>query len=72
MINLDKAILIGEGKWVNDVAHQVYKQDDSYYVVTIVDHQNKEVIEELTVEIEEKDINQYRSEEHTSELQSQR
>jgi len=26
MINLDKAILIGEGKWVNDVAHQVYKQ----------------------------------------------
>jgi|GEM_PF-7105484 hypothetical protein len=59
MINLDKAILIGEGKWVNDVAHQVYKQDDSYYVVTIVDHQNKEVIEELTVEIEEKDINQY-------------
>ena len=59
MINLDKATFIGEGKWVNDVAHQVYKQDGSYYVVTVVDHQNKEVIEELTVEIKEKDINQY-------------
>jgi hypothetical protein len=59
MVNLDKATFIGEGKWVKNVAHQVYEQDGQYYAVTVVDQLNKEVMEELTFEIQEKDITQY-------------
>jgi ribosomal protein S4E len=59
MVNLDKATFIGEGKWVKDAALQVYEQDGRYYVVTVVDPLNKEIIDELTIEIEEKDINKY-------------
>ena len=59
MINLEKATFIGEGKWVKDAAHQVYEQDGRYYVVTVVDPLNKEIMDELTIEIEEKDINKY-------------
>jgi hypothetical protein len=59
MVNLDKATFIGEGKWVKDVANQVYEQDGQYYAVTVVDPLNKEIMEELTIEIEEKDINKY-------------
>jgi hypothetical protein len=59
MLNLDKATFIGEGKWVKNVAHQVYEQDGQYYAVTVVDQLNKEIMDDLTFEIEEKDINQY-------------
>ena len=59
MLNLDKATFIGEGKWVKNVAHQVYEQDGQHYVVTVVDQLNKEIMDDLTFEIEEKDINQY-------------
>jgi hypothetical protein len=59
MINLEKATFIGEGKWVKDAAHQVYEQDGRYYVVTVVGQLNKEIIDELTTEIQEQDINKY-------------
>lgn len=59
MIYLDKAKFIGEGEWVKDTAYQVYELDGRYYAVIVVGHSNKEVIDDMTVEINKEDISDY-------------
>lgn len=59
MITLDKATLIGEGKWVKDSAYQVYELDGKFYAAIVVGHSNKEILDDMTIEIKEEDISKY-------------
>lgn len=59
MFDIDKATFIGEGPWENDCAHQVYEMEGKYYVVTVVGHQNREVIDEMTFEILKEEVVHY-------------
>jgi hypothetical protein len=57
MINLENAKLIGESKWVKDMAYQVYELNNKYYAAIVVGHSNKEVLS--IVEISKEKINLY-------------
>ncbi len=59
MINLDEAKFIGEGKWVKDSAYQVYKLDGKFYAAIVIGHSNKELLDDMTIEIKEEDISKY-------------
>jgi hypothetical protein len=59
MFDIDKAKFIGEGPWEKDAANQVYELDGKYYVITVVGHRNKEIIDEMTFEIPKEEIGQY-------------
>lgn len=58
-INLNNATFIGEGEWIQDTAYQVYELDGRYYAVVVVGHSNKEVIDDMTIEIKKEDIGSY-------------
>jgi hypothetical protein len=59
MVNLDNAKLIGEGEWVKNSAYQVYELDGKFYAVVVVGHSNKEILDDMTIEIKEEDISKY-------------
>ena len=59
MINLDDAKLIGEGEWEKDSAYQVYELDGKFYAAIVVGHSNKEILDDMTIEIKEEDISKY-------------
>jgi hypothetical protein len=59
MVDLDKAIFIGEGKWVKDSAYQVYELDGKYYSVIVIGHSNKEIMDDSITEIPKEDIGKY-------------
>ena len=59
MVNLDNAKLIGGGEWVKDSAYQVYKLDEKFYAVVVVGHSNKEILDDMIIEIKEEDISKY-------------
>jgi len=59
MVNLDNATLIEEGKWVKDSAYQVYEFDSKFYAVIVVGHSNREILDDMTVEIKKEDISKY-------------
>jgi hypothetical protein len=58
-LDLEKATFIGEGDWVKDSAYQVYEQDGKYYAVIVIGHTNKEIMDDMTIEIKKEEINQY-------------
>ena len=59
MVDLDKAIFIGEGEWVKDSAYQVYELDGKYYSVIVIGHSNKEIMDDSITEIAKEDIGKY-------------
>ena len=59
MVNLDNAKLIGEGEWVKDSAYQVYELEGKFYAVVVVGHSNKEILDDMIIEIKEEDISKY-------------
>ena len=59
MLDLDNAILIGEGEWHKDAAYRVYQQGDKYYAVLVVGHVNKEIDESTAVEITKSKISHF-------------
>jgi hypothetical protein len=59
MVNLDNAKLIGESKWVKDSADRVYELDGKFYLAVVVGHSNKEILDDMTVEIKEEEIKNY-------------
>ena len=59
MVNLDDAKLIGEGEWIKDSAYRVYELDGKFYAVAVVGHSNKEILDDMTIEIKEEDISKY-------------
>jgi hypothetical protein len=59
MVNLDDAKFIGEGEWVKDAAYQVYELDEKFYAVVVVNRFNKEILDEMTMEIKEEEISRY-------------
>lgn len=59
MVNLDNAKFIGESKWVKDAASQVYELDGKFYVAVVVGHSNKEILDDMTIEIKEEEIKDY-------------
>lgn len=59
MVNLDNAILIGEGKWFKDSAYRVYELDGKYYAAIVIGQCNLEIDDNMTIEIKKEDINQY-------------
>jgi len=58
-LNVDTATLIGEGEWVKDSAYRVYEQDGKYYATIVVGHSNLEILDDMTIEIKEEDIEKY-------------
>ena len=58
-IDLDKATLIGEGKWFKNSAYQVYELNGKYYSVIVYDNQNRWVMDETIEEIKFEDIESY-------------
>ena len=58
-LDLDKAKLMGQGPWVKDSAWRVYQLDGKYYCVMVYDRQNLHVMEELTEEITEEEVQTY-------------
>lgn len=59
MIDLDRATLVGEGKWVKDSAHRVYELDGKYFSVIVIGQQNLELFEDSIQEIQFEDISKY-------------
>jgi len=59
MFDIDKAKFIGEGPWEKDAAYQVYELDGRYYAVVVVGYRNKEVLDEMTIEISKEEIGHY-------------
>jgi len=58
-IRTNQAKLIGERKWVKDSAHQVYEFEDRFFLIVIYDFQDKWLIDDTLIEIEENEIIQY-------------
>lgn len=59
MVNLDKAVLVGEGEWVKDSAYRVYELDGKYYSVIVIGQMNLEIFEDSIQEIQFEDISKY-------------
>ena len=59
MINLDNATFVGEGPWVKDSAYQVYELDGKYYATIVHGHSNREILDDMTIEIKKEDISRY-------------
>jgi hypothetical protein len=59
MINLDNATFIGEGEWVKDSAYQVYELNGKFYATVVVGHSNKEILDDMTIEIKKEEIGKY-------------
>ena len=57
--NLKNATFIGEGRWIKNSAYQVYKLEEKYYAVVVVEQMNKELMEDTIIEIGKEDINKY-------------
>ena len=58
-LDLEKATLIGEGKWFKDSAYRVYEQDGKYYAAIVIGHSNLDIDDDMTIEIKKEDIKQY-------------
>lgn len=59
MVNLDGAVLVGEGEWVKDSAYRVYKLGGKYYSVIVIGQMNLELFEDSIQEIQAGDIGKY-------------
>ena len=58
-IENNKARLVGEGNWRKDSAYQVYEFEGKFYAIVIYDWQNKWLMDDTLIEIQESEITKY-------------